>query len=386
MRIVINATAAVAGGSVTYLLNLLPALVKIDSENEYIILLSSLRDRVELELPSNLQLKYVNFPSPRLLWRLLWEQTILPTWLGSKNVDVLYAPLDIAPFIAPCSIVLAIRNSNPFYSLPDLETQVLKFKLQKQISCLSAHRAKKVIFVSQHSRDTIASQLNLPLEKTEVVYHGLDREIFDPGRDFSFMSASFRRRIESFQPFVLCVSTINPHKNYALLFQCWAQMERKLRERYKLVVAGRCPIPEYHEELVALIEELGINEEIILLGEVPYRQIPFLYKCASAFVFPSLLESFGHPLVEAMAMKVPIVAASSTCIPEIVDGSALLFEPRSLEDLSLKLERVLTESDLRETLIKKGQRRAHDFSWQKTARKTLDILKEAADVESFPAR
>jgi glycosyltransferase involved in cell wall biosynthesis len=159
-----------------------------------------------------------------------------------------------------------------------------------------------------------------------------------------------------------------------------------MMESHKLVIAGRRSDPVYSDRLNELVEELGIGTKVVFLGEVPYQSMPYLYKRACAFVFPSFLETFGHPLVEAMAMGVPIVAASSTCIPEIVDGSALLFDPQDVEDLSLKLGRVLTEFGLREMLIQRGQRRAQDFSWQKTARKTLTILEEAAGVQSLSVR
>lgn len=377
MKIAINATAAVAGGAVTYLHNVLPALAALDKENEYRVLLPSHQDETMFDLPSNFHLEPVSFPTPKRLRRLIWEQTILPTWLRKEKVDVLYAPMDIAPLLAPCSVVLAVRNPNPYYR--SLKGQSVKFAFQKRLSQLSAHKAKKVIFVSGHSRDTIAPQLHIARDKATVVYHGLDHTMFNLQQDFS-ISESLRKRIKKSKPFVLCVSTVNPHKNYETLLRGWAKLEEILRREYKLIIAGRRSTPEYFEQLVALSKNLSIEDEVIFLGEVPYQEVPYLYSQATAFAFPSKLETFGHPLVEAMVMRVPIVAANSTCIPEIVEDSALLFEPESSEDLSLKMKRILTDSDLRETLIKKGQRRAQDFSWEKTARKTLDILEEAAGV------
>ena len=101
MRIVINAAGAVAGGSITYLLNLLPALADLRREHRYIVLLSRYQHRVQLELPDNFCLRKVGFPTPSVLWRLLWEQTVLPLWLARVRADVLYAPTDLASLLAP---------------------------------------------------------------------------------------------------------------------------------------------------------------------------------------------------------------------------------------------------------------------------------------------
>jgi glycosyltransferase involved in cell wall biosynthesis len=380
MRIVINGTAAVAGGSVTYLLNLLPALSDIDKTNDYTILLSDSQDGVHLNLPSNFQIKRVHFPRPQLLCRLLWEQTILPIWLARMAADVLYSPMDIAPLLAPCPVILAVRNPYPYYETAYARHQ--RFRLQKIISEISSRKANKVLFVSNYSRDTMAPKLGLSRRKTKVVYHGLDHTKFNPEKDFS-VPPSLHSQIQGLEPFVLCVSTINPHKNYETLLQAWSNLGKNRKEKYHLVIAGGVSDTEYFERLNTLIQELGIANDVVFLGELPYQSMPYIYKRAFAFTFPSKLETFGHPLVEAMAMRVPIVAASSTCIPEIVSGSALLFDPNSSKDLSLKLEQILTKSSLREKLIETGQLRAQVFSWQETAQKTLRIIELAASMRSL---
>jgi len=378
MIVVISATSAVAGGSVTYLVNLVPALAELDSRNRYIVLLSRYQKKVRLGLPVNFCIKRVDFPRPSLLWRLVWEQSYLPVQLWRWKADVLYATTDIAPVFAPCPIVLAVRNPNPYYKMAISRNRSTKFTLQRCLTRVSANKARKVIFVSYYSRDTIAPQLGIPLEKTEVVYHGINHNVFCPYKTFKNVPLKLREKINSLRPFVLCVSTINPHKNLEALLRAWTYMNRRLRKKYKLVIAGRFSSQKYFNKLHKISNELALEKEIIFLGEVSYQNVPFLYKCASAFVLPSLLETFGHPLIEAMAMKVPVVAARSTCIPEIVGDSALLFDPNNYEELSHNLERVLTDEALRKELISKGQIRASKFSWTETAEKTLSVLELAA--------
>jgi len=380
IKIVIDATAAMAGGAVTYLLNLLPALANIDRDNDYMILLSDTQDRIQLDLPSNFQFKSIHFLYPKLLWRLLWEQTVLPGWLVRWHADVLYAPMDIASLLAPCPVVLAVRNPNPYYDLEISGNARIKFLLQKRISRLSARKAHKVIFVSHNAKNTMLPQLNIPIEKGRVVYHGSDHDIFDISRTFESIPVHFQTRVENLKPFVLSVSSLTPHKNYETLLRGWAQLPAVLRKKYKLVIAGGCYILDYQEMLIALASQLDIADEVIFLGEVAYPHIPYLYAQASAFVLSSYLETFGHPLVEAMAMHVPIVAADNTCIPEVVGDAGLFFETTDEQALAQQLTHVLTDCDLRETLARKGRRRSKKFSWTQTAQQTLAILEEAAET------
>jgi glycosyltransferase involved in cell wall biosynthesis len=254
-----------------------------------------------------------------------------------------------------------------------------KFFLQKMLTRLSSRKAKKVIFVSQYARNTIADQLGIPFEKSEVVYHGLNHELFSPDRRFETLSRAFREKIDALAPYVLCVSTLYPHKNYDTLLKAWAQLPDKIRHRYKLVIAGMCADFAHCEYLFNLTDHLSIADEVVFLGRVLYHNIPYLYAQASTFVLPSYLETFGHPLVEAMAMRVPIVASKSTCIPEIVADAAILFDASNSRELAKKLESVILDQQIRRSLVARGRQRASSFSWGQTARKTLRLIERVAE-------
>lgn len=375
MKIVINALAAVAGGSVTYLLNFLPALSEIDTPHKFIVLLpDTVRDDVLVELPSSDKFEYKYFQKRDLIRRLFWEQVVLPLWLYRHGADVLFAPMDIAPVLAPCPVVLAVRNPNPYYEIGIKGNAKVKFLFQKLLTRLSARKARKVIFVSHYARDTIAPQLGIPSHKLEVVYHGLDHEIFNPSRQFKKTPRAFREKVDAYVPLVLCVSTIYPHKNYDILLSAWEKLPERIRCQYKLVIAGMCANPGYCDKLFDLVDRLDIKGEIEFLGRVPYSLVPYLYAQASAFVLPSYLETFGHPLVEAMSMQVPIVASNRTCIPEIVKDAAALFEVDDAKELANRLAEVLMDEELRNSLIGRGRNRSMDFDWGITAKKTLQII------------
>jgi glycosyltransferase involved in cell wall biosynthesis len=379
MKIVINAMAAVAGGSVTYLLNFLPALSEIDTSHEFTVLLSdTLRDDISEQLPSNDKIAYQYIQKKGLIQRIFWEQFVLPLWLYRHGADVLFAPMDVAPVLAPCPVVLAVRNPNPYYEIGIKGNAKAKFLFQKLLTRLSARKARKVIFVSHYARDTIAPQLGIPSHKREVVYHGLDHEIFNPCRQFKKTHRAFREKVDTLVPFVLCVSTIYPHKNYDTLFSAWEKLPERIRRQYKLVIAGMCANPGYCDKLFDLVDMLDIRAEIEFLGRVPYSLVPYLYAQASTFVLPSYLETFGHPLVEAMSMQLPIVASDRTCIPEIVEDAAVFFEADDAEELANRLVDVLTDQVLRDALIDRGEDRSKDFDWSITAKKTFQIIKQAS--------
>ena len=382
MKIVINATAAVAGGSITYLLNLLPPLAEIDQENRYLLLLPDrIRDEIAFELPENFRVRYLSFARPQSLWRLVWEQTVLPLLMHRTGADLLYAPMDLAPIFAPCPVVLAVRNPNPYYEIVFSNNPKLKFVFQKLLTRLSARRARKVVFVSKYARDTIAPKIGVPKDKSTVVYHGLSHEMFNPERDFSDIPLAFREKIDRFESFLLCVSTIYPHKNYETLLRGWSLLPEDLRKENRLVIAGTIVDEKYAARLFRLADELGIKGQVVFLGRVAYMHVPYLYANASAFVFPSYLETFGHPLVEAMAMGVPIAASKSTCIPEIVGDAASLFDPQSPQELASKVEQVVDDQSWRRTLIHRGEKRASDFSWQITAQKMLHTFQSGSRLD-----
>jgi glycosyltransferase involved in cell wall biosynthesis len=127
-----------------------------------------------------------------------------------------------------------------------------------------------------------------------------------------------------------------------------------------------------------IMDQAGEGDRLHLLGPVPYRELPALYQQADAFVFPSLIESFGHPLVEAMASGIPIAASNVTALPEICNDAAVYFNPEDIHDAVEKISQILTDRSLREQLVNQGRSRASEFSWEKTAKKTLALFQNVS--------
>jgi len=376
MRFGIDGTAAVTGGGITYLLNLLPALAEIDVENEYWVFLSSHQTQVDLSLPPHFHIKRVSFLKPAVVWRILWQQVILPVWLRRNRIDVLLAPADIAPLLAPCPTVLAIRNPNPYWGPPasTLSGRVRESFLRFLTSISSKH-ASCVFFVSDSSRHAVTRRLGLDLKKTVVIYHGLG-EVFTKQNEY----CSWPEKLGVRSPYILSVSAIRIHKDQATLIKAYSSLVRRIGIRHSLVLAGPVVDQPYYRKLQSMIEYEGLQERVQFLGEVTYVQLPNLYRHADLFVLPSLAETFGHPLVEAMESGVPIITTDLPVPREICQDAAWYFKPRNAPELAEKMQVLLENGAARFTLRQFGLARAKYFSWHRTAIATLAVLKRSARV------
>nr|HID12930.1 glycosyltransferase family 1 protein [Anaerolineae bacterium] len=167
-----------------------------------------------------------------------------------------------------------------------------------------------------------------------------------------------------------------PHKNLMRLIEAWSSVIKSLGfGHWSLAIAGHWD-PRYPQARQK-VAELGLDS-VIFLGEVAEADLPALYSAADLFVFPSLYEGFGLPVLEAMACGTPVVCSNTSSLPEIVGDAALTFDPLDVEEMAAKIKEALYDETLREEMREKGLRQAAKFSWEKTARETLKIYREVA--------
>ncbi|MBI4454642.1 MAG: glycosyltransferase family 4 protein [Acidobacteria bacterium] len=375
IRIAIDATSAVTGGGMTHLLNLLPALADIDQANTYWILLSSWQTGMELDLPSRFKVKRIHFPKPTKLCRLAWQQFVLPIFLARRGVDALLSPTDVAPLLGVIPTVLGIRNPNPYWG-PEATTRLgrIRESVQPRLTRFSARKATRLFFVTEYSRQVISSKLGLPLNKSRVIYHGVSRA-FSDGHAVSGSLQSF----EGSHPYILCVSAVRVHKDYATLIRAFKDLVSRHSVSHHLVIAGPVVDPPYYQRLESMLGQEGVADRVHFIGELPYRAMPGLYRDAELFVLPSQAETFGHPLVEAMASGLPVITTDLPVSREICHDAASYFPPGDPRALADKMHLLLSDAGARDALAASGLKRALDFSWTKTAQQTLQLLYEAVN-------
>jgi glycosyltransferase involved in cell wall biosynthesis len=238
----------------------------------------------------------------------------------------------------------------------------------------SARVADAIIINSESLRSEIQRYLHVDDRKLRLIYEAVDHDLFKPGdADLA------RNHVVSYgvtKPFVLFVSSLWPYKNCDGLLRAWALARGELGGR-QLAIVGAGRDETYAASLHALAAELGISREVVFVGGVPLAETVAFYQAADAFVYPSLNETFGLPILEAMACGCPVVTSDTSAMPETAGGAAVLADPRDPASIARAI--VETAGPDRDRLRDMGLRRASQFTWGATAASTLDVYREAAE-------
>lgn len=374
MKIAINGLGVNGGGGKTYLEHFLPALLKADAHFEYYVLLKAGVPALGLPAHSRLRVIPVKLAS-NLASRFYREQVWLPRWLKREQIDILFSPADSTSLLAPCPVVLAMRNMNLYvkrekgWSLPFQ----IKFYALSALARFSAKIARKIVFVSETSKKIIARQLNIAADKQKLVYHGVSPIFFERVKKIP----DELQWLRDTSPYLLSVSSIYRYKNFLRLIEAFQIFKKNDPENHHLIITGKPYDKPYFQEIKQIIAKNRLEPWIHLTGEIHYAHLPALYQHASLFVFPSYLETFGHPLVEAMAAGLPIAAANIENSKEIAGNAALYFNPHDTEDIAETLKKAIKEKEIRQRLIANTSKQAKHFSWDRCAQETLAVFKEA---------
>lgn len=365
----IDALSAKIGGGITYLQQMLPQLDRAAGRHEIRIVLSP---RYQAALiagtPKGISVEEVDLAGDALLKRWWYQQTLLPRILRSRRMDLLFGVSEAAYSRVPARLVVLARNRSIYVGLGDSGAgrwASARHRLLRQPGVfVSLQRADRVVFVSATFRDEVVRQMHLDRAKTRVVHHGVSEQFSVPA---SVKPTTAER------PYVLAVSNISPHKNYETVLRAFALLNSPGLE---LWIAGRAADASTYEGLRRIVRELRMEDRVRFLGEVAYDDLPRLYRGATAFVLASLLETFGHPLVEAMASGAPVIASDLPVAREICEDAALFFSPASAEELKSRIQAVIADPELKASMSARGMRRAESFSWQKSATELLAVFEE----------
>jgi glycosyltransferase involved in cell wall biosynthesis len=355
-RIGVNALYLIpggVGGTEIYLRRLLAALASIETDNEYFIFTNAETD-ADL-VPRQPNFHWIRQPVRARFRpaRILWEQTVLPLEAARYRLDVLFNPGFTTPILAPCACVTVFHDLQ--HRLHPEYFRLFDLPFWRLLLWASAHRARRLIAVSEATRDDLVRAYRLPSERISIVHHGVELDFFELNR-------------ANTAPFVLCVSTLHPHKNLDRLIRAYARNQRD----WRLIITGLRGF--FAKSLDALIAELGVNDCVRLTGWIPREELLQLYADAQAFVYPSTFEGFGMPVLEAMAAGLPIACSDIPPLREVAGDAALFFDPLSEEAIASALDRIVTDAPLRAQLSQAGPERARGFSWDRTALETLHAL------------
>ena len=321
---------------------------------------------------------------PSRLPRMVWMQTLAPRAIRRERADVVHFTNGMVPFASPIPTVVTIHDmSLTMFPACHPPRRVL---LNRPLVNVAARRADAVITVSQSAKRDIVGLYGLNPDRVHVV-HEAAAPAFRRVRDVAEL-ARVRQRYGLPDRFILCVGTVEPRKNLPMLIDAFAARRKDGTLPHRLVCAG--PYGWLSGDVEAQIDRLGMREAISFTGYLPFDDLPSLYTLAEMFVFPSIYEGFGLPVIEAMACGTPVVTGRVAALTEVTGGAVEQVERLDAESLGAAMVRLAASSARREALSALGLARAAVFSWRRAARETRDIYwrvvtREATASASLPA-
>jgi glycosyltransferase involved in cell wall biosynthesis len=316
---------------------------------------------------------YIAYPwsNERRIPRTLSEHLYSPVRLPLSRIDVFNTLM--APVLNPSwSLVIHMKTMHAFTdpeAIPPLTRAYRRMSYPR-----SARAADAIIINSESLRTEIGNYLQVDDRKLKLIYEAVDHDLFKLGD-----AGAARARVVSYgvtKPFVLFVSSLWPYKNCEGLLRAWALARHELGDR-QVAIVGPGRDERYVAQLHSLAAELGITADVVFVGGVPLEETVRFYQAADVCVYPSLNETFGLPILEAMACGCPVVTSDTSAMPETAGGAAVLADPK--EPASIARAIVEAAGPGRDRLRDDGLRRAGQFTWGATAAATLDVYREVAE-------
>jgi glycosyltransferase involved in cell wall biosynthesis len=364
-------------GATGYMTNILRCLAQMDRENEYFLFVSEANRHLYQIEQENFHYVTCWASNERRGVRIATQQLQSPRLVRKYGIEVFNSPGNTAPLLLPCPSVLTIKTLHHYQFASGLGWQRTLFR--RGMVYASAKKAASIIANSQSNRDEIVSFLSVRPEKVAIVYEAVDRECFRPGLSDEIVQNRLPTKGIG-RPYLLNVSSFWPYKNQLKLIYAYAQLIRERGIPHELVFVGGSDQPAYSAQIRAAVTQLGLEDRVRFVGYLRHSELAYFYRGADVFVYPSLFETFGLTLLEAMACGTPVVCSNRSSLPEIAGGAAFDVNPELSEEIAAAIWRVLTEEDLRKSLVQKGLARASDFSWEKTAANTLSVFLRAGTM------
>lgn len=307
-----------------------------------------------------------------------WELKILGSkslWLtGAWGIDsvfdlyIFFTPIIPLFFHPKKSIVVAHDFAYLTLSSGTTKERLVRWILSF-LNARSFHLANQIIAVSHETKRSIIQHFKIDERKIVVIHNG-------------FIPLPQASRSLPVPPlFFLFVGVIKARKNVSGIIQAFAIFSKSTTEDYQLLIAGKTEGP-YYESLVLLVNELMISDKVKFLGYVSDMELAYLYKKAQAFVFPSLIEGFGMPILEAMDAGLPVITSSTGSLAEVAGDAALLVNPNQPKEIAKAMNQVAGNDSLRESLRQKGFTRVRHFTWEITAKKFLTIITQLEHLDN----
>jgi glycosyltransferase involved in cell wall biosynthesis len=377
----------------TYIRNLVRALARIDSTNQYTVITTEQPVPEFSDLPPNFRTAIFAGQT-----RTGLAQVSYGLFLRKLGADLFHIPLNAVPVIMPKPYLVTVHDMSTllFASQSGYRNRLRHFYLRRGLL-----RADRVMTVSMATCRDVEEVLGIPASRIRVVYNAPD-PIFHAatfpaasapaaagGQGFGY-PAEIQRVLDRYRihyPFLLYVGRTNPQKNIPRLVEAFAVLRGEIQDHplyrdLRLLIIGD-EISRYPALRHAVIQS-RVEETVRFLGFVPIETLRSFYQAASAFVFPSLYEGFGLPPLEAMACGTPVVCSHVSSLPEVVGEAAEIVNPENVFDIARGMREVLLNPERRRTMVERGFEQARRFSWERTAQQVLEAYEEIGSYKKRP--
>ena len=348
-------------------------LQQLDKKNEYILFAKKDVDDETVVATQNFTIDHSikgSYP--------VWEQIGLPRKIKKSQLDFLHCSANTAPLFSKIPTIITIHDVIYMESLSFKGSSYQNFGniYRRLIVPRVAKKARFILTVSEYEKQVLAKTLNIAKDKIRVIYNGVNQQ-FKVISDQQTLQ-DFKKKYNLPDKFILHFGNTAPKKNTIGVL-----------EAYKIYVAKQTnPLPlvmtdceaHYINELLKKINAPDLINHIIIPGYIPFVAIPLLYNLATVFLYPSHRESFGMPLIEAMACGVPVITSNKSALPEIAGGAACLVNPEAAEEIYEQLNLLLTDETLYQNKRQAGFINAQRFSWKIAAAKTLEVYNEMKSI------
>jgi glycosyltransferase involved in cell wall biosynthesis len=358
-----------------YALELIRALQKVDKENQYFIFVKPGPDSSCLQPTENFQIVEI-----KGLTYADWEQIQLPRAARKYQLDLLHCTSNTAPLFLSVPLILTLHDiiylnrsfaGGSWY-------QRLGHHYRKWIVPRLINKAEQILTVSAYEQGNIETHFNGVANKISYLYNGVHpkfRKRFCPEKLFAF-----KQQLGLPAEYLFFLGNTAPKKNMIRVLKAYALYRNATQDPLPLVIAETSDA-----ELSNLLLQLGLKNlrsHIYLTGYVAHDQLPALYQAARLFLYPSLIESFGIPILEAMSCRVPVITSETSAMPEVAGNAAKLIDPSKEEDISRAITEVLDNPELQAEMVEKGYARAQKFTWEANARQTQAVYQSSLMIEA----
>lgn len=306
----------------------------------------------------------------------LWKQLVLPLKAFFNKADIVFCTDNFVPLIHLGYKTIPVFHDAFFFETPENYGKLWLW-LYKKTALPAAKRSARIVTPSQWAKKQINHFTHIPNDKLAVIYEG--PKTLDTSKAIN-ADVLFNSLQLSSGNYILHVGSMFKRKNIPALIQAFNQIKKTGYSELKLVLAGTLSVNNLESDHVLITDTINtcqLNKDVVLTGYLADELLGKLYDNALLYVFPSINEGFGIPVLEAFSHNLPVLVANNTCLPEVGSNAVLQFDPFDINDMAEKIKSVLDDKELRKDMIVKGQKRLKDFSWQQTALQLIEVFKKA---------